>query len=158
MPEEGVFRVRASSGWDVEAMSGITLTDRQARKRYVAGAREVGEDIFVAKNAADREGAAQMAEFGQVASFMVLRINVDDEVAGYLVFDNLSDPDAFDERDVGLLQRLREHIQSAFIKTRILENLQVTLKDLQSTQDRLARGQRRRNSFILALPLWMYST
>ncbi len=142
MPKEGVFRVRASSGWDVDAMSDITLTDRQARKRYVANSEEVGEDIFVAKNVAEREGSDQMAEFGQVASFLVLRIMVEGDVAGYLVFDNLTDADAFDERDVAFLERLREHIQSAFIKTRILEDLQTTLGSLQSTQDRLVQTEK----------------
>jgi signal transduction histidine kinase/ligand-binding sensor domain-containing protein len=142
MPSEGVFRVRASSGWDVEDMADIILTDRQARKRYVEDAEEVAEDIFIAKNVSAREGADQMAEFGEVASFLVLRINVEGEVAGYLVFDNLSDPDAFASRDVQILERLRGHIQSAFIKTRILEDLQTTLTDLKSTQNRLIQSEK----------------
>ena len=52
--------------------------------------QELAEDIYLAKDVASREGTDQMAEFGQVASFMVLRVNVDDDVAGYLVFDNLT--------------------------------------------------------------------
>ncbi len=83
-----------------------------------------------------------MASFGAVASFLVLRVRVEDEVVAYLVFDNLSDKDAFDQRDVELLERLREHIRSAFIKTRILEDLQTTLTDLRSTQDRLIQSEK----------------
>jgi signal transduction histidine kinase len=140
--EEDRFYVRASSGWDVEAMKGIRLTRREARDRYVRQAEEVADDIFVAKNVSEREGSREMAEFGQVASFLVLRVEVEGDTAGYLVFDNLTNPDAFDQRDVDLLVRLREHIQSAFIKTRILEDLQATLSDLQSTQDRLVQSEK----------------
>jgi len=141
MPDDK-FRVRASSGWDVNAMQSIVLSPSQAKERYIANSEEISEDIFVAKDVTSRAGADQMAEFGQVASFLVLRVNVDDDVAGYLVFDNLTDPDAFDLRDVELLERLREHITSAFIKTRILEDLQNTLDDLRSTQDRLVQSEK----------------
>ncbi|HLE56007.1 MAG TPA: two-component regulator propeller domain-containing protein, partial [Rhodothermia bacterium] len=124
MPAEEVFRVRATFGWDVEAMQEIRLTSDQARMRYVEQADHVAEDIFVAKDVAHRSGSEQLADFGHVASFLVLRVRIEEEVVAYLVFDNLNDKDAFDRRDVELLERLREHIRSAFIKTRILEDLQ----------------------------------
>ena len=136
------FHVRASSGWDVSEMQHIQLTRKQAHQRYVEQAEEVGKNIFVAKNVVDRAGTEEMAEFGQVASFLVLRVMVEGDVTAYLVFDNLSDPEAFDQRDIALLERLREHIQSAFIKTRILEDLQHTLDDLRSTQDRLIQSEK----------------
>jgi signal transduction histidine kinase len=123
-------------------MRNIRLSPRAARARYVEQADEVSEDIFIAKNVAELEGSDQMAEFGDVASFIVLRIKVDDDVAGYLVFDNLTNKEAFDQRDIDLLVRLREHIQSAFIKTRILDELQTTLTDLRSTQDRLIQSEK----------------
>jgi len=141
MPDD-LFQVRASSGWNVDDMQGIKLTRKEAHARYVEQADEVSKNIFVAKEVANRAGTVQMAEFGQVASFLVLRITVEGDVIAYLVFDNLTDPDAFDGRDVALLERLREHIQSAFIKTRILEDLQHTLDDLRSAQDRLVQSEK----------------
>ncbi len=123
-------------------MQGIRLTPKQAHQRYVEQAEEVGKNIFVAKNVADRAGTEQLAEFGRVASFLILRVMVDGDVTAYLVFDNLTDPEAFDQRDVSLLERLSEHIQSAFIKTRILEDLQHTLDDLRTTQDRLVQSEK----------------
>ncbi len=140
--EDDLFHVRASSGWDVSQMQHIRLTRKQAHERYVEQASELAENIFVAKNVGERAGTEEMAEFGHVASFLVLRIVVEGDVTAYLVFDNLTDPDAFDQRDVSLLERLREHIQSAFTKTRILEDLQHTLDDLRSTQDRLIQSEK----------------
>ncbi len=153
---DGYFHVRASSGWDVAAMEHIRLTPEQAAMRYARAEEEVATDLFVAKKVAERAGSAEMADFGNVASFLVLRVNVEDQVAGYLVFDNLTDPDAFEERDVALLERLKEHIESAFIKTRLLESLrdqndqisaqrselEKTLNSLQATQDRLIQSEK----------------
>jgi signal transduction histidine kinase len=141
MPDDR-FHVRASSGWDADQMQHIRLTRKQAHQRYVEQSDELGKNIFLAKNVADRAGTEEMADFGRVASFLVLRVLVEGDVTAYLVFDNLTDPDAFDQRDVALLERLREHIQSAFIKTTILEDLQATLDDLRSTQDRLIQSEK----------------
>jgi signal transduction histidine kinase len=141
MPDDR-FHVRASSGWDADQMQHIRLTRKQAHQRYVEQSDELGKNIFLAKNVADRAGTEEMADFGRVASFLVLRVLVEGDVTAYLVFDNLTDPDAFDQRDVALLERLREHIQSAFIKTTILEDLQGTLDDLRSTQDRLIQSEK----------------
>ncbi|HEY5564016.1 MAG TPA: two-component regulator propeller domain-containing protein [Rhodothermia bacterium] len=141
MPDD-LFHVRASAGWDVSDMQHIRLTRKDAHQRYVEQAEEVSKNIFVAKDVAERTGTVEMDEFGRVASFLVLRVMVEGDVTAYLVFDNLTNPDAFDHRDVALLERLREHIQSAFIKTRILEDLQSTLDNLRSTQDRLVQSQK----------------
>jgi signal transduction histidine kinase/ligand-binding sensor domain-containing protein len=149
MPFEDRFVVRASSGWDVEAMRDIRLTRPQAHERYIEQAEEVADDVFVAKGVRVRAGADQMAEFGEVASFLVLRVRVENDVVAYLVFDNLTDENAFDQRDAELLERLREHITSAFIKSRILEdlqsertNLQEALDELRATQDRLIQSEK----------------
>ncbi|HLE56775.1 MAG TPA: ATP-binding protein, partial [Rhodothermia bacterium] len=142
MTDDDRFHVRASSGWDVAAMQNIRLTASEAHRRYVEQADRVAEDIYVAKDVANRAGTEQMAEFGRVASFLVLRIRVEELVVAYLVYDNLTDQDAFDQRDIELLERLRDHITSAFIKTRILDDLQTTLTSLQSTQDRLIQSEK----------------
>jgi len=142
MAEDDRFHVRATSGWDLEAMRGIRLTASEAHRRYVEQADRVAEDIYVAKDVASRAGTEQMAEFGRVASFLVLRVLVEGTVVAYLVFDNLTDEDAFAQRDIELLERLRDHITSAFIKTRILEDLQDTLTSLRSTQDRLVQSEK----------------
>ncbi len=149
MPEEDLFRFRASAGWDVWGLVEIAMTEEEAEQRYTVGADEVAPDVFIVKDARHRAGAETLAEFGNVASFLVLRIRVEDDTVGYFVFDNLSDEDAFDSRDVELLIRLKEHITSAFIKTRLLEDLQHQRTDLQkaidelrTTQDRLVQSEK----------------
>ena len=72
-----------------------------------------------------------------------------EEVAGYLIFDNVQNRDAFAQRDVILLEGLREHIRSAFIKTRLLEDLREkndqvskTLTDLKTAQRQLIQSEK----------------
>ncbi|HEX9659480.1 MAG TPA: two-component regulator propeller domain-containing protein, partial [Rhodothermales bacterium] len=149
MPEEDLFRFRASAGWDVWGLVDITLTEEDAEERYTARAEEVAPDVFITKDARNTAKSDVLAEFGDVASFLALRIRIEDETAGYFVFDNLTDEDAFDSRDVELIMRLKEHITSAFIKTRLLEDLQQQRTDLQkaidelrSTQDRLVQSEK----------------
>ena len=135
------FVFRASSGWDVEQLRPIRMTADEAHARYVAHTEEVAEDIVVAKDAAARPGAERFAELGMAASFLVLRVRVEDEVAGYLIFDNMTDRDAFDHQDVALLEGLREHIRSAFIKTRLLDDLHEKNEEISEALDHLKTTQ-----------------
>ena len=48
------------------------------------------------KDARSQAKAEELAEFGDVASFLVLRIRVQDDVVGYFVFDNMTDEDLSD--------------------------------------------------------------
>lgn len=50
-------------------------------------------------------------------------IRIDGKVHGYLVFENRNTSNAFDDGDVELLTQLKEHITSAFIKARLLDQL-----------------------------------
>lgn len=59
------------------------------------------------------------------ASMLVFRILVDQVVEGYLIFGNWTDVTAFDSPDVQLFENLREHIQTAFIKTRLMDELRI---------------------------------
>jgi signal transduction histidine kinase len=54
---------------------------------------------------------------------LIMAIEVEDRLEGLLILDNRSRLDAFAQRDTDLLQRLRGHILSAFIKTRLLSEL-----------------------------------
>ena len=123
LPSQGAFVFRATVGWDLAKIQEIRMTEAEAEARYVEQAEEVAEDIFVAKDVANRPGSARFVGLGVSASFMVLRIRIDGRTAGYFIFDNMTNADAFDARDVALLEGLREHVRSAFIKTQLLEHL-----------------------------------
>lgn len=122
--ETEVFRVRAVLGWDLEGLSHVELSETEAHERYAEPAAQVFEDIYVIQNRGPRAGHARFPRESGWKAMLVMRIRVEDRVEGYLVFDSMQDENAFADRDLLLLQALREHIRSAFIKTRMLQELQ----------------------------------
>ncbi|MGV8039154.1 MAG: ATP-binding protein [Thermoanaerobaculaceae bacterium] len=123
--EVGVFRVRAVLGWLAEELNGVELSAEEANQRYVDPATQVFEDIFVVQNRRPLAGDSKFSVHPDWKAMLVMRIRVEDRVEGYLVFDSMKDENAFADRDLLLLQALREHIRSAFIKTRMLQELQL---------------------------------
>jgi ligand-binding sensor domain-containing protein/signal transduction histidine kinase len=123
--ETNAFRFKAASGWSVEELSSIGLTREEAEARYVTGAAEIYQDVFVVKDLASRPGDDRIAGLERAKSMLVMRVKVGGKVEGYLVFDSMSDENAFDEQDSLFLENLREHIISAFLKTRMLQELKI---------------------------------
>lgn len=123
--EAGVFRVRAVLGWSMEELAGVELTSEEASQRYADPTNQVYEDIFVVQNHGPLAGEDRFPTHPDWKAMLVMRIRVEDRVEGFLVFDSMKDENAFADRDLLLLQALREHIRSAFIKTRMLQELQL---------------------------------
>ncbi|GEM_PF-3141796 len=123
--DTGTFHVRAVLGWQAEELAGVELTAEEAAERYADPTGQVFEDIFVIQNRGPRAGESRFPFQPAWKAMLVMRIRVEDRVEGYLVFDSMKDEDAFADRDLLLLQALREHIRSAFIKTRMLQELQL---------------------------------
>ena len=71
---------------------------------------------------------------------MIVRVN--DGVEGFLMLENSYKNNAFNQQDFSLLQNLKEHIISAFIKTIILEDLETTLINLKETQEQLIQQEK----------------
>ena len=121
--ETDTFKSWATSGWPESELVGMEMTAEEAERTYLSQAEQIYEDIFVTKRAGDRCRPAGPGALPAPLSSLVMRIVVEERVDGYLILSSMSDPNAFDERDVLLLRSLKEHILSAFIKTRMLQEL-----------------------------------
>jgi len=122
--EAGAFRFRAAWGWPMEDLAFIEMTADEAHTRYEAEADEIYPDIFVVRNNGHNTGEERFRPSGDWRSMLIMRIRVGDRVEGYLILDSLRDENAFAERDVLLLDSLKEHIRSAFLKAQMLAELQ----------------------------------
>ena len=69
-------------------------------------------------------------------------VNVDGAEEGFLVFENMRNPNAFTKNGISLIRNLKGHIISAFIKSRILEDLEKTLHELKEAQTRLVQSEK----------------
>jgi len=141
--ESGSFRYRASFGWDVKQLQDVQLTLQVAEKRYLKDAEEVFEDIFVKKNFSTlNDDMPELAGYDIPRSMLILVIKVDQKVEAFLILENMTRDNAFEHEDLSFVRNSKEHIISAFIKTRILEDLQSTLNNLKETQDQLVQSQK----------------
>ncbi|MBL7994479.1 HAMP domain-containing histidine kinase [bacterium] len=119
----GAFRLTASTDPEINKELHIELTPEEAHLRYVEGNEEVSEDIFVISQVKGRCAEHKVAHLGLPASILAMRINIQEMVTGYLIFNNMRDQCAFEHHDIRLLALLKSHIHSALIKIRMLEEL-----------------------------------
>lgn len=118
-----VFCVRASSGPESKEELAIELSRETAEARYTTDASQIAPDVFIIRSVAGRAGEASLKNLRSAKALMVVRIRINDVTEGFLIFDNFQTSDAFDRQDAKFLASLREHLLSAFIKIRILEEL-----------------------------------
>ncbi len=138
---EQIFKYKAAFGWDFSQLEPIKLTASDSEQRFLAGAEEVYEDIFLKTNFKD----LSIEPFNQKdlpKSILVVVIKIKDRIEAYLILENMVRDDAFDNKDLSFIQHSKEHIISAFIKTKILEDLQNTLDTLKEAQDQLVQSEK----------------
>lgn len=133
-----MYQIRASYGMDTKSdSSGISFADLE--RTLLANAKEIGQDIFVAENRSQKHFIEGLPPFMSCITIIIKNRNTID---GMLVLGSLSSESAFPEKDHDFILHAQEHIISAFIKTRILYNLESTLADLQNTQQELIRQEK----------------
>ncbi len=136
------FRFKASFGWDIRLLEDVQLTLAQAEKRYLKNTEEIYEDIFLKKEFSSFSEDREMPDLEVPRSMLVLVIKVDHKVEAFLMLENMSRELAYEQHDLNFIRNSKEHIISAFIKTRILEDLQSTLQHLKDTQDQLVQSEK----------------
>ena len=123
--EEEVFRFVAAAGHSMEYLEDVRMTHEEAEARYISKSECVHDDIFVARHAQRLPVAEKFTSDVIPEAMLIMRVRVDNEVTGYLIFDNMGNTAAFEKEDLGLLISLKEHFNNAFIKTQITENLRL---------------------------------
>lgn len=140
--ELNTFRITASFGWDVSQFENVRISLGQAEKRYLKNATEVYEDIFLKNDFPFWDEVPELNEMEMPKTMLVLVIRVDNKVEAFLLLENMSHEKAFDSKDLSFIKNSKEHIISAFIRTRILEDLQNTLQNLKAMQEQLIQSEK----------------
>jgi len=136
-----VFRYKASIGWDIKQLEPVSLTLEEAENMYLANENEVYEDIFIKRDFSSFD-SMKMDGFIKPKSMMILVVKIENKIEAFLIFDNQTRENAFDAGDISFIRNAKEHIVSAFIRTRILEDLQLTLQNLRDTQNQLIQSEK----------------
>lgn len=136
------YKFKASFGWSFDALSNNSFSLEQAEEKYLKFNQEVFEDLFLSDNYRPRQSDCELDKLEVPKSILVLLVKVEKKVEGFLILENLHRNEAFKLKDISFLKNIKEHIISAFIKTKILEDLQVTLNNLKDAQTQLIQAEK----------------
>ena len=127
---------------DDVSLSDVQLTLFQAENRYLQNAVEVYEDIYFKNDIEFDKLNNPLDKMTVPKSMVTIVIKVEQKTEGFIILENYSRINAFDQSDFNMIKNLKEHLIAAYIKTKILENLEETLTNLKVTQEELIRQER----------------
>lgn len=137
------FRFKALRGnKELSYVQAVQLTLEQAESRYLDNATEVYEGIYLKNQVEYARLDSPIDDLTLPKSLITIVIEPEGHIEGFITLENTSRTEAFDERDISMICNLKEHLIAAFIKTRLLESLENTLKNLESTQGELIRQEK----------------
>ncbi len=114
------FKFKACLGVDFKKLESIELTQEEVLQRYVQEGAEIEKDIWVVHHITGRIAQNKFDELPPLDSLLVVCLRGDKRIEGYLLFDNIQYSD-LSGKDVLLLKNLKEHLQWAILKARLLE-------------------------------------
>ena len=149
-PESKAFKFRACLDWETakDDLGMIELTPEEAEERYVQGAEEAAEDVFVIRRPQGRSGAEKMRHLRVPQAMLATRIRIEGRTEAYFVFDTFQDGEAFGDESVELLKDLREHFVSAFIKARTTDLLKRSFQETHESRLKAEIATRSKSEFL----------
>jgi len=127
--------------YEPDLFEGISLTLEDIRALFADTSNEVAGGIYITRDvdllAFEADPAMASRYPRRIESVLAMAIAWQGELAGYLVFDNGSDPNAFDGSDAQRLSRFRSHATSAYGKAKLLQERKRILEEMVEAQDRL---------------------
>jgi signal transduction histidine kinase len=115
----------------------VSFTPEELHRRYLQGSEEVGTGVYIVRDLQSRYIEANLNLASMPKSVLAMTAAWEDTLEAYLVFDNLTNAEAFDHSDARKLNRFREHAISAIAKAKMLQELQEKNAEIVKTQNQL---------------------
>jgi signal transduction histidine kinase/CheY-like chemotaxis protein/ligand-binding sensor domain-containing protein len=122
---QDIYRFKATFGGKKEKLDPIRMTLDEAKARYIKGAKKIYKDIYLTTKIKGRPGEEKFIHLKLPKAILTIQICIDHRVEGFLLFVNHNNENAFDNQDIQLLKNLKAHIVSAFVKSKLLQELEV---------------------------------
>ncbi len=132
----------------VSSSEWVYLTLDQVEEKYIKGATEIFEDIFTKEEPGKRSRRKKKKRPGKTKTRMTIRIRVDNRTEGYLVFQRAQEVPANEEASIDLLKNLKDHIASAFIKDKLLFELEKAKQRAERKQKEAEDANRYKSDFL----------
>jgi len=131
------FEPVAAVGHDMTALEGLSLGERDVMS-LADRVEEIEPGLYIASGI---HAIPNVTPEEVPRSTLVMLIVLGGEVQGFMLLDNMNDPEAFDTSEVKTLARFREHVISAVSKAKVLEDLVHTQKRLMETAHLAGRAE-----------------
>jgi len=115
------YRMNSGVGINPDDFNSITFRRESIEKMFIKDATEFAPDIWLTNYR--QIAGIDFFTLGFLKTIITIPVRVNHNIEGYLIFGNKSTRQAFSNSELHLLGNLKEHLISAFIKTRILEEL-----------------------------------
>ena len=135
--QTGDFRNVAWSG--LQLRDDVAIDAQQAVDRYTVGGQQVDEGIVLFNGFDKVVGKTPVNGIPMPRALIAMTLVVDERMVGFLTLGHHTQSDAFKQTDARRVRRLREHVISAFSKSKTLGALKATADRLRQTQNELAR-------------------
>jgi signal transduction histidine kinase len=130
------YHFLAAVGDDLKVLKNKSMTIDEIRATFSHMSEEVIKGIYIIRKSKE-SGGSVVFELTQSKSIMAMSISLEDQLAGFLLFDNTSSSDAFDQSDARKCGRFRSHAISAFVKSKLLLDVKKINNEIVKTQDQL---------------------
>jgi signal transduction histidine kinase/ligand-binding sensor domain-containing protein len=148
--EKGTFLIRdlhldrfvfaAQQGYAEAQLKHITLSEEDVMQRYAEGTERVERGVYIVRPTKALAADDPLAHLDVPRSMLAMTVAIKGRLEGILVFDNMSDKEAFSSADVQRLTRFREHAVAAVTKARTLMAVQEKTDELQLQNQRLEQA------------------
>jgi len=119
------YRFRAALGYDLNLFDPVRLSFPEMESLTAVDAIEIFSDISIVKTIRNTPLDIKTGQFDAFKSMLLMKIQAAENTPdGYLGFENRDYENAFEKRDISILGLLKEHIVSAFIKSKLLLELE----------------------------------
>ena len=117
------YCIVASHGFGDEAHKDMSVGRARLEERYEKSTEQVAEGIRVARCFRERIGESRLEGIPLAESLVAISIVLSGITVGFVVVDNLSNPDAFKSSDFQMLVRLRQHAIATLLRARQINEL-----------------------------------
>lgn len=133
----GSFRIAAVSGYDLGSCQAISLTLQELTHWFATAADDLKRGVRILGHYQIPDSRSFLKILPRPESSLVMTVVLKDQIEGFLILNNFSHANAFDDHDMRKLDRLKAHVLSAFAKARNLEEVQQKNREILKAQEQL---------------------
>ena len=128
--QDRLFRVQATLCYPPGLLDGVAFTEAEMVARYTDGTERLDQGVFRVTDLTHAAGSQHMGDLPLPCSLLAMSLEVNDTLAGFLVLESHSNPEAFRSADADKLLRFREHATNALGKASMVERLETAAAQL----------------------------